>query len=75
MNKSTKALFLSLFFAAPVAICASAVQAKTVESHLQQVAPATTKKILTHKASKGDVYIAYGSRQTRGRETSRRGGR
>ena len=64
MNKSTKALLLSVFFAAPVAICASAVQAKTVENHLQQVAPATTKKLLIQKASKGDVYIAKRKKET-----------
>ena len=44
MNKFAKALILSLFFAAPVAISANAVQAKTASSQPQQVAQATTKK-------------------------------
>ncbi len=45
MNKFAKALLLSLFFAAPVAISANAAGAKTVGTHQQQkVAMATPKK-------------------------------
>ncbi len=44
MNKFAKALLLSLFFATPVAICAPAVQAKTVGNQPMQVAQATTRK-------------------------------
>lgn len=52
MNKFTKALLLSLFFAAPVAMSAPAVQAKTVGNQPQQVAQATTKK---HRVKKHRV--------------------
>lgn len=44
MNKFAKALLLSLFFAAPVAISANAAQAKTVGTQPQKVAMATPKK-------------------------------
>ena len=50
MNKFAKALILSLFFAAPVAISANAVQAKTVSTQPQKIAMATKKHhTLKHK--------------------------
>lgn len=55
MNKFTKALLLSLFFVAPVAICVPAVQANTVENQSQQVAGDTTKKLFAQEASRDDV--------------------
>lgn len=55
MNKFTKALLLSLLFAAPVAICVPAVQANTVEKQSQQVAGDTTKKLFALEASRDDV--------------------
>lgn len=42
--KFAKALILSVVFAAPVAICANAVQAKTVSTQPHKVAMATNKK-------------------------------
>ncbi len=56
MNKFTKALLLSLFFAAPVTICAPAVQANTVENQSQQVAGDTTKKLIA-KEGFDSVYV------------------
>lgn len=44
MNKFAKALLLSLVLAAPVAMSTYAVQAKTANTHPQQLAQATTTK-------------------------------
>lgn len=62
-----------LFFAAPVAIGANVVQAKTVRNQLQQVAPATTKKLLVKEASSKNVYLAGVHRSGRGTRYGRTG--